>query len=107
MIVSLLLHVTILVLAMLIEDIAVVFDFAGTIGCSFISYFFPAIGYLLALRAYGTPRIYAKWQTRAYQAVAWLFIAIGTTAVISYIVSCSLKIAGLIPKEHTQTNLTI
>ena len=107
MAVSLVLHLAILGLAMVIKDIALVFDFAGTIGCSFISYFFPAIGYLLALRAYGTPRIYAKWQTRVYQVVSWIFITIGTTAVISYIVSTSLKIAGMMPKEHTQTNLTI
>lgn len=91
---------SILGLAILIKDIAVVFDFAGTIGCSFITYFFPGIGYLLALREFGTPLIRKKWQTKMYQAIAWFFILIGTTAVGSYFYSLMLKISGKMPSEH-------
>jgi len=48
-------------LAVLIRDISVVFDFAGTICCTFVAFYFPAIGYLLALKKYGTDKNRAKW----------------------------------------------
>ena len=86
-------------MAILIKDITVVFDFAGTIGCSFITYFFPAIGYLIALNRFGTQEIRKKWETKAFQGVSWLFIVIGTTAVASYFFSLVLKITGKMPQE--------
>ena len=94
MTVSLSIHLSILALAIMIKDIAIVFEFAGTIGCSFISYFFPAIGYLLALKMYGTDRIRAKWSTTMFKAFSWLFIVIGSAAVCSYFVTIGLKLSG-------------
>ena len=61
---SLIIHLTIVALAAVIRDIALIFEFSGTMGSSSISFFFPAIAYLLALRNYGTPEIRAKWHTK-------------------------------------------
>ena len=99
--VSLVLHSIILVLAILIKDIGDVFDFAGTIGCSFIMYFFPAIGFLLALSRFGKKHK-RTWRTKAYQVLAWVFIIIGTAAVGSYIFSTTLKIMGKMPQPTKQ-----
>lgn len=52
--VTTILHVSILVLAILIPDIETVFELVGSFGCINIAYVFPAIGYLLALKKFGT-----------------------------------------------------
>ena len=96
---AVLIHSSIVALAIIIQDISVIFEFAGTIGCTFIAYFFPAIGYLLALSKYGTDRTYAKWQTTGYRVTAWLFILIGSLAVASYFYTVGLKISGKIKIE--------
>ena len=38
-------HLIIIFFAIMIKDVAMVFEFAGTCGYSLITYFFPAIGY--------------------------------------------------------------
>lgn len=50
------LHINIIVLAILIREIDMVFDFVGTIGSSCIGFVFPGIGYLAALHRYGSEK---------------------------------------------------
>jgi len=84
----------------LINDISIIFDFAGTVGCTFISFYFPSIGYILALKRYGTDRINAKWNTTVFKTLAYIFIVIGTLALTSYIYTSATKIMGKGPSEE-------
>jgi len=49
-----LLHALILLLAIVIKDIDIVFELVGSLAAVFITFIFPACGYLMALSKYGT-----------------------------------------------------
>ena len=98
--ITLVIHVLILLLAILIKDIATVFDFTGSIGCSFISFFFPAIGYLAALSRFGSERHKAKWQTKVYTSISIFFIVLGGVAVGAYLYLTTLKLLGKAPGQE-------
>lgn len=97
--ITLIVHLLILLLAIMIKDIATVFDFTGSIGCSFISYFFPGIGYLLALRRFGTAKHKAKCSTKVYTAISIFFIVLGSVAVGAYVYMTTLKLLGKAPGQ--------
>ena len=84
-------HAIILILAILIRDVSVVFEFAGTISCSFATFYFPGIGYLLALKKYGTDRTRTKWRSISYAVLAWTYIVLGSLAIIAYFSVLILK----------------
>ena len=63
---ALILHLLTLGLAMTIKDVTVVFEFAGAVGSSSITFLFPSVAYLLALNKYGTTRQKAKCETIFY-----------------------------------------
>lgn len=92
--VSLVIHLTILVLSLLITDLGAVFDFAGTIGSSFVSFFFPAICFLILIERNGSERMKQRWSTTMYKVIAWVFLLVGTAAVVSYFTVVGLKISG-------------
>ena len=96
---SLAVHLLILVLAICITDLGSVFQFAGTVGSSFISFFFPAVCYLILVKRNGTERMRLRWSTTMYKTIAWVFLFIGTMAVVTYIVGVTLKIMGKVPEE--------
>ena len=52
-IVTLSLHLTILVTAFVVKDIATIFDIVGTIAAASVIFIFPAVGYLTALSRFG------------------------------------------------------
>ena len=91
---SLTIQIKILILAILIKDIGVIVEFVGTCGFSLITYFFPAVAYLMALHRFGTVRTYKKGWTTFYRVTSWVFIALGTMSVGSYIATSILKAMG-------------
>ena len=78
----------------MIKDIGVIVEFSGTCGFSLISYFFPAIAYLMALSRFGTARTYKKGWTMFYRVTSYVFIVLGTMSVGSYVATSILKAMG-------------
>jgi len=55
---ALVLHVSILTIALSLENLDLVFEIAGAIGCASSTFLFPGVAYILALRKYGRPSHY-------------------------------------------------
>ena len=93
------LHSTILLLSILISDLTVVFDFTGGICATLMMFVFPGVGYLVALRRYGTSRIRKRRDTLAYQVVSVLLIVLGFAILGSYISVQVMKALGKIENK--------
>ena len=96
---AVLLHVTSLGIAMSVENIDTVFEFTGAIGCSSIMFLFPGLGYILALREFGSSHRRKKWETSFYHVMAWVFLVIYVLAIGTYIYTLVLKLLGQMPKQ--------
>lgn len=59
-------HLSVIVIALSVESIDAVFDFAGAIGSSATMFLFPAIAYIVSLKRFGTIRQKKKWETTFY-----------------------------------------
>ena len=89
---AVLLHVTSLGIAMSVENIDTVFEFTGAIGCSSIMFLFPGLGYILALREFGSSQRRKECQTTFYHIMAWTFLLFYVQAVSTYIYTLVLKL---------------
>ena len=54
--ITMIIHLTILSLAIIIPNIDTVFEFVGTVACACVTFIFPALGYLMALHRFGSER---------------------------------------------------
>jgi amino acid permease len=70
---AVILHATIVILALTLTSVESLFDFVGAIGASATMFGFPAIAYIVALKRHGTSRIRQKWETTFYHVSAWVF----------------------------------
>ena len=83
---ALLLHVAVLSFAMAIEKIDNVVLFTGTIGGASVTFLFPGLAYIVALRHFGdTPRHRGNWSTIFYHMMAWAFVASFVVIVSTFI----------------------
>ena len=71
---ALIMHLTVIVLALTVESIDSIFELSGAIGASATIFLFPGIAYLVALSRYGSNRIRQKWETSFYKMMAWMFL---------------------------------
>ena len=60
---ALILHCSMLFIAITATNIEPVFDFLGAFGCNSITFLFPGVGYLVALKKFGNSRIRKSWET--------------------------------------------
>ena len=97
--VAIMLHTSIIMVALIADDVESVFDFVGAIGCSSISFLFPGLGYIVALQKFGTSRIRKRCDTLFNQIVAWTYIAVWILICVLYIYSTCLKASGKLPKD--------
>lgn len=88
-----------LLIAMLVENINTVFDFCGAIGASSMMFLFPGLGYILALREFGTIQHRKKCETTFYHIMAWMFLIIYVLIVGTYTYTIVLKVKGNMPAE--------
>ena len=89
---ALVLHFSVLALAMSISNLDRVFEFLGAVGSCFYIFLFPGLSYILALRRYGTSRHRKKWETTFYLFMAWSFLALYIVILTLYIWSMTKKI---------------
>ena len=82
---------------MFVENIDTVFDFAGAIGSSSIMFLFPGLGYILALREFGTSHHRKKCETTFYHTMAWINLIIYVLVLVTYTYSLVLKVKGDMP----------
>lgn len=68
----------------------------GTVASSGITYIFPAVAYLTALRRYGKERDNKTWQVKAFKIVSYCFILIGLFGMVSYFTIQIGKLTGKI-----------
>ena len=94
---AIIIHVSTVTLAISIEDIAIVFEVCGSIGSNAIMFFLPGVGYLLALRRYGTASMRQKWATKFWHALAWFFVIFSIFLFALTIVIETLKVLGKVP----------
>ena len=73
---ALIIHVTVLILAMVIKDLEVLFEASGSISGGCIMFLFPGLAYILTLRKYGKPSHRQLWSTFFYHTLSWVFIAL-------------------------------
>ena len=93
------LHLLTLGLAMTIDDVTVVFEFAGAVGSSSITFLFPSVAYILALNKYGTTRQKAKCESIFFFSLAWIFLILYTALLGSFIYLESMKLLGHLPSD--------
>ena len=80
---AILLHISCLAIAMLVQQIEVVFDLVGAITCSFSIFLFPAIAYLVAFTRFnGKIKDSRKADATFYLLASWVFIVLGVTLII-------------------------
>lgn len=75
---------SVIIIALSVESIDAVFDFAGAIGSSATMFLFPAIAYITSLKRFGTIRQKKKWETTFYQIFAWVFLVIEAIVLALY-----------------------
>jgi len=92
-----------LTLAITIDDITVVFDFAGAVGSTLSFLIFPSVAYITALNRYGTSRIRQKRETMFYLTLSYVFIVAGVAIMASYIYVQFLKLIGNISEDQAAT----
>ena len=71
---TLIFYAIIVIGAILIKDIAIVFDFAGAIAVSAIAFFFPATFYPIAIKKYNIER---TWKVKRNICISYTFIVLG------------------------------
>ena len=98
---ALALHAFCIASALRITDISLIFDLVTTLTVSFSFFFFPAIGYLLALKNYPNTASTKQpsLETRFYHVAAWMFLVLGLLLVCSSVFINVLRLIGKIPKE--------
>ena len=94
-------HVATISLAVTITDIAVVFEVCGSITSNAQMFFFPGVGYLLALNRYGSSSIRQKWETTFFCGLAWFFIIFSIYLFGQVIVVEVFKAMGKLPEADT------
>ena len=92
-------HVISIILALTLDDITVVFDFAGSICSTCVFMIFPGVAYILALRRFGTARVRAKTETMFYHALSWFLLLFGAYMFISYFTTLVMKATGSIDES--------
>ena len=81
---ALILHIMILSLALTIQSIEILFEFAGAISCGSAMFLFPGVAYILALRKYGKPSHRELWSTFFYHSLAWVYIALFVALISAF-----------------------
>ena len=92
--ITMIIHLTILSLAIIIPNIDTVFEFVGTVACACVTFIFPALGYLMALHRFGSERRKEKLRTKFFVAIAWTFLGLGAISVCGYLTFAVLKLTG-------------
>ena len=103
---AVILHASCIILAILVQNIDVIFDLAGAICCAFSIFLFPAIGYLVAHKRYsgdGNDTSHVRSQSRCetwlYLIFAWVFVALGLILIAAAIYINVLRFSGKLPQE--------
>ena len=82
---TVILQIGIMTMALTIEDIDVIFDFIGVIGCASQTFLFPSVAYLLAVNKYSTSRQRKKWETTIYQILSYIFLILYFSILGAYV----------------------
>lgn len=98
LVITSILHVTILLLAIVIPDIEAVFELVGSFACVCIAYVFPAVGYLLALKRYGTEERRNRLKTKVIVVISWTYLVFGVSTICFYLAFILLKLTGVVKK---------
>ena len=104
---AVILHASCIILAILVQNIDVIFDLAGAICCAFSIFLFPAIGYLVAHMRYSGDgnddtshvRSQSRCETWLYLIFAWVFVALGLILIAAAIYINVLRFSGKLPQE--------
>ena len=90
-----LLHGLIIATALLVRDIATIFDFSGAIGIGATQFVLPGIFYLKTNARYASSRHREKCSTLLYQGMSWFSIAFGIALIGVSIYTNTLKVMGV------------
>ena len=96
---ALMLHIFLVVCAMTVNDLDIVIEFTGAIGCSSTLFLFPGLAYILALHKYGKPSHRQKWSTCGYQLLSWAFLIIYVAIISAFFYVEIGKALGDLPEN--------
>ena len=104
---ALVLHIFLVVCAMTVNDLDIVIEFTGAIGCSSTLFLFPGLAYILALAKYGKPSHRQKWSTCGYVLLSWVFLVIYVAILTAFFYVEIAKALGDLPQnlEVSQVDL--
>ena len=88
------LQVSLIIVSISVNSIEFVFEVLGAVASSCITFLFPGLAYLVALRRYGKSSDTKKWQTLFNQITAWFFLFMFIVTIGTFIYLEILKANG-------------
>ena len=82
---AMILHLTIVTLAMVLPDIDIVFDISGAFGCSSMMLLFPSVFYIVCVHRYGSSSYVKKWSTVFFYGLSWVYLVLYVAILTAFV----------------------